>query len=87
MDEADFEDLAARIKEEVADQLPEELSRLNYKENAIADFIRGRIRRKIYNATDIKPVTFFHMYVMGGKSVGEIETPEEEAGVKVLADN
>lgn len=87
LDEADFEALAARIKEEVAEQLPEELPRLNYKETAIADFIRGRIRRKIYNATDIKPVTFFHMYVMGGKSVGEIETPEEEAGVKILADS
>jgi len=30
--------------------------------NSVEDFIRGQIRRRVYSATDIKPVTMLHIY-------------------------
>ena len=30
--------------------------------NSIEDFIRGQIRKRIFNHTDIKPVTFVHIH-------------------------
>lgn len=86
LDEKDFKELSERIKEEMKVQIPEEIVKLNYRENQISDYIRSRIRKKIFNETDIKPVTFFHMYRMGGTSVEEVETPEEDQ-VVILADN
>ncbi len=62
LDEPDFGNLAAAIKEEMMSQIPEEVKSLNYNENQIADYIKSRIRRRILNATDIKPVVFFHMF-------------------------
>jgi ribonuclease J len=32
------------------------------KQNTLEDFIRGQIRRRVFNATDIKPVTFLQLH-------------------------
>ena len=42
--------------------IPCELVKLNYKEKAISEFIRSKIRKLVYKATNIKPVTFMHFY-------------------------
>ena len=87
LEESAFKLLADEIKEDIEKQIPKAVVDYNYREQAIADFIRGRIRRKIHNATDIRPVTFFHMYVMGHQAVGEVDKPDEEESLQVLADN
>ena len=87
LDEPAFKLLAEDIKKDMEEQIPKAVADYNYREQPIADFIRSRIRRKIYNVTDIKPVTFFHMYVMGHQAVGEVEKSEEGDSIQVLADN
>ena len=87
LEETAFKLLAEEIKEDIEKQIPKAVADYNYREQPIADFIRSRIRRKIHNATDIKPVTFFHMYVMGHQAVGEIDKPDESDSIQVLADN
>ena len=87
LDEPAFKLLAEDIKKDMEEQIPKAVADYNYREQQIADFIRSRIRRKIYNVTDIKPVTFFHMYVMGHQAVGEVEKSEEGDSIQVLADN
>ena len=87
LDEPAFKLLAEDIKKDMEEQIPKAVADYNYREQPIADFIRSRIRRKIYNVTDIKPVTFFHMYVMGRQAVGEVEKSEEGDSIQVLADN
>lgn len=87
LDEADFRDLAEKVKAEMIEQIPQAVINCNYREQAIADFVRSRIRKKIYNATDIKPVTFFHMYIIDGQEIGNVEKSEEGESIQVLADN
>lgn len=88
MDEAEFKELGETIKAQVEEQYAKELERFGGKEQAISDYIRGQIRRKIFAATDIRPVTFFHMYRIGGHALGEVEQPDaEESSVVILADN
>ena len=88
MDEVEFKELAETIKSQVEEQYAKELERFGGKEQAISDYIRGQIRRKIFAATDIRPVTFFHMYRIGGHALGEVEQPDaEESSVVILADN
>lgn len=87
LEEADFKQLAEQIKSEMVAQIPQAVINCNYREQAIADFVRSRIRKKIYNATDIKPVTFFHMYIIDGQEIGNVEKSEEGESIQVLADN
>lgn len=61
LDEADFAELAAGIKADMEAQIPEEVVKFNYNENQISDYIKSRIRRKIFNATEIKPVVMYHL--------------------------
>ena len=42
--------------------IPGEIVKLNYRESAIEEYIRAKIRKKIYAATDIKPVVFMHFF-------------------------
>ena len=61
LDEPAFSELAAGIKADMEAQIPEEVVKFNYNENQISDYIKSRIRRKIFNATEIKPVVFYHL--------------------------
>ncbi len=88
LEEEAFAELAEQIKKHVSKKLPKEVESCKGNEQAISDFVRGQIRRRIFAATDIRPVTFFHMYVIDGPALGEVEQPEKEEGsVVILADN
>lgn len=65
LDEADFAELAAKIKAEMLELIPSEVVKLNYRPRQIKDFIQAKIRKMVYKATDIKPVTFMHFYKEG----------------------
>lgn len=69
-EEKEFEVLRDKIENDVAALLPEQVIAANYNEAKIIDFIRVQVRRRINNATDMKPVTFIHFYRIGhGKQV------------------
>ena len=87
LDEAAFRELADKIKEEIAAQIPQAVIDYNYREQPIAEFVRGKIRKKVQHATDIKPVTFFHMYIIDGNEIGKVEKSEEGESIQILADN
>lgn len=55
-------ELRDKIVEDVSAMIPEQVIKLDYKEKAIIEFIRGQIRKRINNATDMKAVTFIHFY-------------------------
>ena len=42
--------------------LIEEKLQENPNRNSVEDFIRGQIRKRVFNATDIKPVTTLHIH-------------------------
>ena len=62
LDEADFIALRDDIIEEIKKDIAKELVKLNFKENAVKEYLAARIRRRIYKQTDIKPVVFMHFY-------------------------
>ena len=55
---------AEEIKAEVLAAFPAQVTKSNGREDILMDFIRAKIRKKILNATGIKPVTFMHYYRM-----------------------
>ena len=65
MEENAWNELAAKIGEDVKKSLPAEIVKLNYRETAVSEYIRAKIRKQVYKATDIKPVTFMHFYKKG----------------------
>ena len=88
IEEDEFKALAETIKDQVAAKYAKEQENFGGNEQAIIDYIRGLVRRKIFAATDIRPVTFFHLYRIGGHALGEVEQPDaEESSVVILADN
>jgi len=62
LEEHAWMELSAKIQQEMIRDIPCELVKLNYKEKAISEFIRSKIRKLVYKATNIKPVTFMHFY-------------------------
>lgn len=62
LEENAWNELAAKIGEDVKKSLPAEIVKLNYRETAVSEYIRAKIRKQVYKATDIKPVTFMHFY-------------------------
>ena len=62
LEEKDWEILSQEIKETVIPLIEARLSEHGGLDNSTKDFIRGQIRKRVYKATDIKPVTFFHIY-------------------------
>lgn len=62
LEEHAWMDLSTKIQQEMIRDIPCELVKLNYKEKAISEFIRSKIRKLVYKATNIKPVTFMHFY-------------------------
>lgn len=65
LDEQSFAELADTIKTEMLKSIPIEVVKLNYRAPQIEEYIRAKIRKMIYKATDIKPVTFMHFYKKG----------------------
>jgi len=62
IEENDFNNLVADIKPDIISSLPEQVIKCKGREDMISDFIRAKIRKRILNATGIKPVTFMHFY-------------------------
>ncbi|MBR1600725.1 MAG: ribonuclease J [Alphaproteobacteria bacterium] len=57
----EWEELAAEVLDKVRPLIEQKLKESDNK-NQIEDFIRGQIRRRVYSATDIKPVTVLHIF-------------------------
>ena len=62
LEEKAFNELRDNIINEMWQEIPELLIRHDYKEVLIKEHLSAKIRKKVYNATDIKPVVFFHFY-------------------------
>lgn len=59
--EADWKILAEDILGKVRPLIEQKIAESDNK-NQIEDFIRGQIRRRVYAETDVKPVTFLHIF-------------------------
>lgn len=66
LEEEAFTRLAEEIKADVACTLPTEIVKLNHRAPQIEEYIRAKIRKMVFKATDIKPVTFMHFYKIPG---------------------
>jgi len=76
LEEKEFTALVEEIKAEMTEIIPREAVKLNYRLPQIRDFIQAKIRKMIYKATDIKPVTFIHFYkrdAVAAEDSGEAE--------------
>lgn len=62
LEENAWNELAEKIKQNMLEDIPSEVVKLNYREKAVSEFIRSKIRKSVFKATDIKPVTFMHFY-------------------------
>ena len=62
LEENAFAELRDKIIEEMRQEIPEMLKKHDYKEPLIKEYLSAKIRKKIYKATDIKPVVFLHFY-------------------------
>ncbi len=62
LEEDDFKALAEDIKQDMLQAIPQEVVKVNYHAHALKDYIAAKIRKKVFNATGIKPVTFMHFY-------------------------
>ena len=60
----DFEKLACEIKEKVMPLIEEDIKKRGIT-NQTKDFIKSRVRKEVYKATDMKPVTFLHIFQQG----------------------
>lgn len=65
LEENDFAVLADTIKKDMIKSIPAEVVKLNYRIPQIEEYIRAKIRKAIFKATDIKPVTIMHFYKKG----------------------
>lgn len=62
LEEKAWAELSEKIKAEMIKSIPGEVVKLNYREAAISEYIRAKIRKMVLKATDIKAVTFMHFY-------------------------
>ena len=60
LEEPEFSELKDEIIAEIKKDIAKELVKLNFKENAVKEYLAARIRRRIFKQTDIKPVVFMH---------------------------
>lgn len=63
LNEEDWMNLIAEILQKVRPLISEKLL-VTENRAQIEDFIRGQIRRRVFSATDIKPVTMLHIYYL-----------------------
>ena len=68
LEEKSFAGLAEQIKTEMLESIPAEVVKLNYRLPQIKEYIQAKIRKMVFKATDIKPVTFMHFYKRGAIS-------------------
>ena len=61
---SDWDQLADKIKKEVTPFIEAEIAQTGLS-NPTKDLIRGRIRRAVLKATDMKPVTILHIFQQG----------------------
>ncbi len=62
LEEQEFQSLVDEIKEEMLRTIPAEVVKLNYREPQIKEYVQAKIRKMVFKATDIKPVTFMHFF-------------------------
>ena len=62
LEEADWNNLVEEIKEIVIPLINTKLKECKCINSQVTDFIKGHIRKRVLKATDIKPVTFLHIY-------------------------
>lgn len=62
LEENAFAELRDKILQEMRQEIPELLLKHDYREQPVKEFLSAKIRKKIYKATDIKPVVFLHFY-------------------------
>ena len=62
LEEDEFKVLAEDIKQDMLQAIPQEVVKVNYRAHSLKDYIAAKIRKKVFNATGIKPVTFMHFY-------------------------
>lgn len=62
IEENAFNELADEIKQDIIKDIPSQVIKNKEREDLVADFIRAKIRKRILQATGIKPVTFMHFY-------------------------
>lgn len=71
LEENAFAALAEEIKADMLKAIPAEVVKLNYRAPAIKEYIQAKIRKRVFNATGIKPVTFMHFYkISNGEETG-----------------
>ena len=63
LEEDDWNKLSTEIIE-IVRPLIEKRAQVETRRPVLEDYIRGQIRRRVYAATDIKPVTFLHTFYM-----------------------
>ena len=63
LEEDDWNKLSTEIME-IVRPLIEKRAQVETHRPVLEDYIRGQIRRRVYAATDIKPVTFLHTFYM-----------------------
>lgn len=66
LEENAFAALAEEIKADMLKAIPAEIVKLNYRAHAVKEYIQAKIRKRIFNATGIKPVVFMHFYKRPG---------------------
>ena len=69
--------VAEEIKQEMMVSIPQEVVKVNYHAHALKDYIAAKIRKKVFNATGIKPVTFIHFYKKASKEALNLEKNED----------
>lgn len=62
LEENDFAALADEIKADMLKAIPAEAVKVSYRAQAVKEYIAAKIRKRIFNATGIKPITFIHFY-------------------------
>ena len=63
LEEEAFNDLRNEIIDDIEKSIDQEVVKLNYNEKQIREYLAASVRRKIFKATDIKPVVFLHVYI------------------------
>lgn len=78
LEETAFMNLAEEIKEDVLRDFADIVTKYNYREDIITDMVKAKIRKSIFKATGIKPVTFMHFYRPHNEEIIPLETTEDK---------
>ena len=62
LQEQDFKILSEKTFEHINKHIDEDVVKWNHNKNLITENLRAKIRKYIFKATDIKPVTIMHIY-------------------------